>query len=256
MIHGHYPDAPKPRFNPDESGLPITLLERRMREDYRDHLQATFTEAGYSGVVAWPDLSTTIKADEEIAAVFVLSFLSAPLRKAVARFTRPGVAMVDLWRSVLPWRLRSRRRLLDVANELHCSGWQPFDIWLANRIAPDRCYPDGIVSLPRLRRPLPEAGWFLPCWPEDQDRQRRFDGLPSLSQEAYALFHGYGRNSPEIATRLGISRRSVSRRLRRVLYVVAGWPVPSLPWSISFHLRMGWGYRAGQVRRAWSALRG
>lgn len=259
MIHGYYPDTPKPRFDPDGAGLPIARLERRLQGAYQSWLEERLAGCGYASAVAWPEPTGNIAADESAAATFIVSLLAAPLRATVARWSSDGVATVDLWRR--PWRLRriARERLLDVANELHCAGWETFEFWLADRIAPDLHYPDGIMMPRRLRALLPEEmtppldRCFLPRWC-DTDRQARYETLPYLTQAAYALFHLYGRNSHEITKRLGIGRRSLTRRLRQALYVVEGWPIPSVLWVISFHLRMDWSFRLDRWRRAWAAL--
>jgi len=246
LIHRYRPYARPERFDPADAGVPITRLERRLRLDYRAQLETTFAGCGYRGAVAWPDPSADITADEESAAALIVSFLPASLRKAVAVSRRPGTAIADLWHFALPGRRILRGRLLRVANELHCSGWEPFDTWLANRIAPDRHYPHGLPEYRRLRRPSPQEldppqeQWSWPSWPNDEDRQQRFDSLPDLTQGAYVLFHLYGRNSPDIAQRLGISRWSVQRRIRRATYRMADWPLPSLFSTLRFELGWRW----------------
>lgn len=156
MIHRHLPSLLGKRHDPAHVGLIVTRLEQRLRQDYRASLEAAFAESGYAGAVPWPDPATTIEADEEAAATFVVTFLRAPLRIAGERSTKAGVATVDLWEHTPPWRRVLRDRLSQVRSEIRCSGWQAFDIWLADRIAPDRYYPSGIVHRQRLRRPLPE----------------------------------------------------------------------------------------------------
>lgn len=257
MIHRYSPWSSRTRFDPDDIDPAVAQLEHRLRREYRACLQGAFVESGYAGAVTWPDPSTGLEADEEAAAAFIVSSLRASLRRAVARSHRPDVATVDLWRRTWRWQAILRDRLLEVTSELGCSGWQAFDIWLADRVAPDRHYPGGYVHYQRRRRPLPEEmpafeGGLSPEWPEIM--QRRFDSLPDLSQEIYILFHGYGRNSHEIAKRLGISRRDVRRRLRRAIYVIFDWPIPSFAWNISFHLRMSWKRRKEQFQRAWATL--
>jgi len=261
VIHRYRRCARPERIDPADAGLPVARLERRLRLDYRAGLEAVFAGCGYRGAVAWPDPSTDIAADEEAAAVFILASLPAPLRKAVAASRRPGTATADLWRFSLPWRRLLRDRLLRVANELHCSGWEPFDAWLANRIVPDRHYPHGLPGYRRLRRPSPQEldpqqeQWSWPSWPHDEERQQRFDSLPDLTQGAYVLFHLYGRNSPEIAQRLGISRGSVQRRIRRATYNMAGWPLPSLCSTLRFEFDWRWERMKRQSRGVWAALR-
>lgn len=261
LIHRYQCHASADRFDPANEGLPIVPLEQRLRREYRAWLETAFAECGYAGAVVWPDPPVDIAADEEAAAAFVLPFLADDLRKAVAGSRRPDTAMADLWRLVLPWRRILRDRLLRVTDELNCSGWEPFDIWLANRIAPERHYPGGCVAYRRLRRPLleettrPQGEWLLPHWPEDAERQLRFDSLPSLTQDVYALFHCYGRNSHEIARGLHITRCSVKRRLHRIIYVMCGWPVPSIVQTLCFELNWRWERLKRQGRGIWAALR-
>jgi hypothetical protein len=257
LIHRHQCYASAARFDPTNEGVLIAPLEQRLRREYRAMLETAFAECGYAGAVAWPNPSADIAIDEEAAAAFVLPFLADDLRKAVAGSCRPNTAMVDLWCFVLPWRRIMRDRLLLVTSELHCSGWEPFDIWLANRIAPERHYPGGYVEYRRLRRPLPEemGEWLLPHWPEDAERQRRFDSLPRLTQDVYALFHCYGRNSPEIAKRLPITRRSVKRRMHRAIYIMCGWRLPSIFETLGFELNLRWERLRRQGRGIWTVLR-
>lgn len=238
----------------------IAPLEQRLRREYRVGLENAFAESGYAGAVAWPGPSADIAADEEAAAAFILSFLADDLREAVAGSHRADIAMVDLWRFALPWCRIGRDRLLRVTDALHCSGWEPFDIWLAHRIAPERHYPGGYAIYRRLRRPLPKEmtrtgeGWLLPHWPEDTKRQRRFNSLPSLTQDVYALFHCYGRDSHEIARRLHITRRSVKRRLHRAMYILCGWPLLSILGTLRFERNWRWACLKRQVRGIWTAL--
>jgi len=261
LIHRYRRCARPERFDPADTGLPVARLERRLREEYRAGLEAVFAGCGYRGAVAWPDLPADITVDEEVAAAFILSFLPASLRKAVTVSRRPDTSIADLWRFALPWRRMLRGCLLRVANEIHCSGWEPFDIWLGNRIAPDRHYPNGYAEYRRLRRPSPQEleppleKWSWPSWPNDEDRQQRFDSLPDLTQRAYVLFHLYGRNSHEIAQRLGISRGSVRRRIRRATYSMAGWPLPSLCSTLRFEFDWRWERMKRQSRGVWAALR-
>jgi len=256
MVHGYSPWVSGSRFDPDGPGLAVARLEDRLRREYRAWLEDAFAESGYAGAVAWPDPSTAIKADEEAAAAFVVSFLRAPLRRAVARSHRADVATADLWRCAWRWQTRMRARLLEVTSELGCSGWQAFDIWLADRVAPDRYYPGGYIYHQRRRRLLPEEmspqGGCTPQW--SANLQRQFDSLSGRTRQVYILFHGYGRSSYEIEKRLGISRRDVRRRLRRAAYLIMDRPEPSLAWSIAFDIRMRWATRKGQFKRAWAAL--
>lgn len=245
LIHGYNPYGGADRFDPEKTGLPIARLETRLRREYRQWLQSSFAESGYVGEIDWPGPLTDITADEEAAAAFIGSFLSASLRAAVAKSQRANIVTVDLWRSALPWRRFLRRRLLRITDAVRCAGWVPFDAWLANRIAPDRHYPQGYSMHQRRRRPLPEA---LPataptrvetCAPQaPSEVQRRFDSLPSLTQDAYVLFENYGRSVEEISRRLGLGRRSVDRRIRRAIYAIMGWPMPELAWTIGFELRL------------------
>lgn len=257
MIHRHLPSLLGKPHDPVHAEVIVTRLEQRLRQDYRASLEAVFAESGYAGTLPWPDPATTIEADEEAAATFVVTFLRDPLRIARERSTKAGVATVDLWQHARPWRRILRDRLLQVTGEIRCSGWQEFDIWLADRIASDRYYPSGINHLPRRRRPLPEEltppedRYLVPYWPDDRDKQRRFDNLPSLTRHVYSLFNIYGRNSYEISRRLGISRRSVRRRVGQTIYAIIGWPRSPLR-TIIVRLRMRWNRVAHKMRRVWA----
>ncbi|MBA2932589.1 hypothetical protein HZF05_00645 [Sphingomonas sp. CGMCC 1.13654] len=258
-IFRHWPRLDGEKHAARDSTATVTALGESLRLDYRASLEAAFIECGYVGTVLWPATSDDVHADENSAAAFIVSQLHPSLRAAVARSQREGVTTLDLWQSVRPWRRIRRGRLLQVAAELRCSGWQTFETWLADRIAPERYYPDGVMSIARLRRPLPgemdsaEPGLWLPHWPDDAERQARFDTLPIVTQHVYGLFHLSGRNSHEIARRLGISRRSVGRRRDRAFYAVAGWTYPNLAWRIYLVVsgkRNLWAYRLRKVRAA------
>lgn len=255
LHHRRYPATFKP------GQRVTTALTEGLQGEYRASLEAAFEECGYVGVVPWSHASVSVIEDQEAAASFIVSMLHQSLRKAAARLHADGIAVTDLWRRVRPWQRVRRNRLLQVDRELRCSGWQTFESWLADRVAPECHYPEGYALPRRLRRPLPEAedpAWqrlWLPHWPDDPDRQARFDKLPSLTQQVYGLFELGGRNSHEIARRLDISRRGVRRRHDRACYAVAGWTYPGLAWHIDFAVRMKCILWRSRVRKAWAALR-
>lgn len=238
----------------------VASLGERLRLDYRASLEAAFVECGYSGTVPWPAAGDDIHDDENAAAAFIVLQLHPSLRDAVERSQREGIDTLDLWRSVRPWHRITRDRLLQVASELRCSGWQTFETWLADRVAPERYYPDGVISIKRLRCPLPgevdssEPGHWLPHWPDDAERQARFDKLPPLTQHVYGLFHLSGRNSHEIARRLRITRRSVLHRRERAFYAVAGWTYPNVAWKILLAVDSKWANWAYRLRKGWAAM--
>jgi DNA-directed RNA polymerase specialized sigma24 family protein len=260
-IHRHWPGMPIEPCDLHGGDERSIELEQRLRREFRASLETAFNECGYAGKVAWSNPSASVENDEEAAATFIVSFLHPSLRAAVTRASRPGIATADLWRHAPWWQRGLRRLLLQVTSELRCSGWEHFDIWLAARIAPDCHYPSGIMSSPRLRRPLPEEidprqnGYWLPAWPDDPERQSRFDHLPELTQLVYGLFQINGRNSHEIARRLGIRRSSVRRRLHKAIYAVAGWAYPNIAWKILFAAEGKWIRRKSQIQRAWAAFR-
>ena len=247
LIHANTPYGGTDRFDAEEAGLPIALLERRLRREYRQHLESNFAASGYAGEIKWPAPSTDIVTDEEAAATFVVSFLSASFRSAAAKSREVDVATVDLWRFVPPWRRILRRRRLHIADALGCAGWMRFDVWLARRVAPDRHYPHFYTLHQRRRRPLPDETNAIPSLQDDarsreapSEAQRRFDRLPGLTQDAYILFETYGRSVDEISKRLGIGRRNADRRIRRAIYAIIGWPLPSPVWTLSFELKLRW----------------
>lgn len=234
-------------------------LQARLQRDYRQALEAAFAESGYPGKVAWPEPMADLAADQEAAATFVVAALSAALRKAVSRSRRAGVATVDQWRFVVPWRRVRRRRLLRVNDALHCAGWQPFDEWLAERLAPDARYPQGYVVHRRRRRPLPEE---RPLTEAEQDGAEiadtvqiptRLVGQPELTRHVWIFFHLYGRPYDEITRLLGISRRRVKRLRERAEYAIIGVPYPSLAFRIRFALmrkRLSFAWRWDIIRSA------
>src|SRR3546814_19496399 len=65
LIHANTPYGGTDRFDAEEAGLPIALLERRLRREYRQHLESNFAASGYAGVIKWPAPSTDIVTDEE-----------------------------------------------------------------------------------------------------------------------------------------------------------------------------------------------
>ena len=262
LIHRHNPNEGPDRFDSEKAGLPIAQLETRLRREYRERLESNFAESGYAGNIEWPDPFTDITADEEAAAAFVISFLSRPLRVAEARSRRTNIATVDLWRFAPPWRRLLRRRLSRITDAVRCAGWVPFDVWLANQIAPNRHYPHGYVLYQRRRRPLPDETIVASpaqkenCAPQaPSEAQRRFNTLPSLTQDAYLLFDHYGRSIDEISMQLGVGRRSVNRRIRRAIYAIGGWPLPSLVRTIGFELEWRWERLKRQCRSVLIALR-
>jgi hypothetical protein len=183
-VFRHWPRLDGEQHTARDSAALVPKLGEMLRLEYRASLEAAFIECGYAGTVFWPSTSDGVHDDETAAAAFIVSQLHPSLRDAAARSKREGIGTLDLWRSARPWRRVERNRLLQVASELRCSGWQTFETWLADRIAPERNYPDGVMSIARLRRPLPgemdsaEPGHWLPHWPNDADRQARFDALP------------------------------------------------------------------------------
>lgn len=261
LIHANTAYGGIDRFDAEKSRLPISLLETRLRREYRRHLESTFAESGYAGAIEWPDPTTDISRDEEAAAAFVVSFLCVPLRAAGAKLRKADVATVDLWRFALPWRRILRRRLLRITDAVRCAGWAQFDVWLARRVAPGCHYPHSYTLHQRRRRPLPDEIIPLPPPQEDDrfrkspsDAQRRFDSLPSLTQDAYVLFENYGRSVEEISRRLGIGRRNVDRRIRCALYAIMGWQLPSLASTVGFDLKLRWQRLKGQCRDILIAL--
>lgn len=258
-IYRHWPGMSElPRGQHDQRGIE---LEERVRQEFRSSLEAAFATSGYDGRVAWPNHAAPIEDDEEAAAVFIVGFLHPSLRKVISRASRTGSVTANLWRHIPRWRRGLRDALLEVTSELRCAGWQRFDECLAERIAPERHYPNGAATFRRLRSPLPEEmnppreGYWLPHWLDDPDRQAGFDRLPELTRLVYGLFQLSGRNKNEIARRLGISRRSVSRRLHRAIYAAYGWTYPNLGWKLLFAFDSKWTYWTSQWRRVRAVLR-
>lgn len=234
---------PPDRFPADGTGLRIAELERSLRQQYRRSCEITLAESGYAGIIAWPDPIAAIEADEEAAAAVVVSALPKALRQAVYRSCRLGIATVDLQRHVSPWRRSLRRSLGWVQLEIRYAGWQPFDEWLADRIASDRCYPHGYRTVLVRRRPLPDEqpGMVEPDLEDPPTKaqiemQARFDRLPALTQRAFILFRRYGRTDAEIARTLSLTQRSVTRRIQRALFAICDWPAPSPALSLLFEL--------------------
>lgn len=228
-------------------------LQARLQHDYRQSIAAAFAESGYPSDIAWPDPIADIAADQEAAAMFIVSQLPEALRGAVARSRRAGVATVDLWRFVAPWRWRRRDRLTRATDALCCAGWQPFDEWLAERLVPDHRYPHGYGLHRRRRRLLPEErpaaqanGQEIPV----QIPWRLVD-QPELTQQVWVLFHHYGRPFEEISRYLGISRRCVARLREQADYAIGGWPYPSLARRIRFALMV----KRLSLERRWEIIR-
>jgi len=222
---------------------PLTLaLQARLQQDYRHSLETAFTEAGYLGAVEWPMPPDDITADEAAAAAFVVALLPRSMQRAVASAGQIDVTTVDLWRTVWPWRRCRRERLLRVTETLQCSGWEPFDEWLAERLMPGRRYPHGYADYRRRRRPLPDERPLTEA--EENGAEiadtvqipERLATLPDLTRQVWILFHLYGRSFEEIARRLGISRRRVRRLREQADYARIGMNYPSLPDRIRFDL--------------------
>ena len=217
-------------------------LQARLQQEYRQALEAAFAGSGYPGEVEWSEPISDIAVDQEAAAAFVVTALSAALRKAVSRSRRADVATADQWRFVAPWRRGQRRRLLCVNDALHCAGWQPFDEWLAESLVPDQLYPQGYVTHRRRRRPFPEERPLTEA--EENGAEiadtvqipERLVGQPELTRHVWIFFHLYGRPYEEIARRLGINRRRVGRLRERAEYAVIGQRYPSLWERIRFEL--------------------
>jgi DNA-directed RNA polymerase specialized sigma24 family protein len=263
MIQAHGAFGTPERFPPEGHGLATAMLEQRVRQQYRAWTEQTLVESGYTGAIKWPDSSEPIEADHEAVATCIILTLPPGLRKAVERARRRGIATTELWRHVLPWRRLLRRRLNRVQREIRYSGWRSFDEWLADRVAPDRHYPDGYSTLSVRRRPLPDEEGFHPA-PDGNDAplsetqtqmQERFDSLPPLTQDAWLLFNHHGRTDEEIAKRLCISRGAARRRINRATYIICGWRVPSLAHRLSFDIKCRWARRQRQFTNAWAALR-
>jgi DNA-directed RNA polymerase specialized sigma24 family protein len=232
-------------------GSATAALQARLQQDYRQSIAAAFAESGYPGDIAWPGPIADIAADQEAAAAFLVAQLPTVLRKAAQRSRRAGVATIDQWRFVGPWRRRRRKRLLCINDALRCAGWQPFDEWLADRLLPDHRYPHGYAEYRRQRRPLPvERQTTVVDTIQVPERQT---GQPALSQQVWVLFHHYGRSYEEIARYLCISRASVKRRRTQAWYAILGETYPSLASRIRFNLmvkRLSFEWRWEIIRSA------
>ncbi|KTE07143.1 MULTISPECIES: hypothetical protein [unclassified Sphingopyxis] len=240
-------------------GSATAALQARLQRDYRQTIAAAFAESGYPNNIAWPDPIADIAADEEAATAFLVAQLSALLRKAVVRSRRAGVAAVDQWRFVGPWCRRRRDRLLRVNDALRCSGWQPFDEWLADRMVSDHRYPHGYADFRRRRRPLPEE---RPMTAAEADGDEIADTVqipvrlveqPELTRHVWIFFHHYGRSYEEIGRRLGIGRADVERRRAQAEYAILGADYPSLASRICFKLmvkRLSFEWRWEVIRSA------
>lgn len=254
--------APEP-MPPDERGLAVAALEQQLRHQYRQWTEQTLVESGYTGTIRWPELSEPIEADYEAAATPILATLLPILHQAVERSRRHGIATTDLWRHIVPWRPLLRNRLARVHREISHSGWRPFGQWLADRIAPDRCYPHGYATPSVRRRPLPDEEGYKaaldinlapPCKAQSRMRER-LDGLPPLTRDAWLLFIRHGRTVEEIAGRLGIGRRAARRRIERATHIVCDWRIPSLASRLSFGIRCRWARWQRQFAKVRAALR-
>lgn len=232
-------------------GSAAAALQARMQQGYRQSIATAFAESGYPNDIAWPDPMDDIAADQEASAAFLVAQLPKALREAVARSRRAGVATIDQWRFVGPWRRRRRGRLLRVTDALRCAGWQPFDEWLADRLVPDHRYPHGYAEYRRRRRPLPVERHMTVA--DTIQVPERLTGQPELSQQVWVLFHHYGRSYEEIARYLGISRASVKRRRTQSWYAILDETYPSLAWRIRFNLmvtRLSFEWRWEIIRSA------
>lgn len=262
MIVARRLHRPLCRFDPATIGGPIAQLEHDMRRQYRQWLEATMIASGYDGAIQWPALSVDDDAEREAIAALILPDLPAKVRRAVARSGPRGIAAM-VWRYVPPWRTVMRHHLDRLAREVRHSGWLPYDAWLANRIAPDHHYPDGL-PIPRVvRRPLGHEETPVDHAEEESvyspvpiEKQERFDRLPVLTRQAYFLLRHYGRTADEIAERLGIGRWSVKRRIRIALFVVITGAPPPIWHTVSFEFKLQWRRWRDRVHRAWKALRG
>jgi DNA-directed RNA polymerase specialized sigma24 family protein len=259
MIDRQFPIWERQHPMPPSAGSPAICLEQRLRLDYRASVEASFAEGGYAGAVLWPAFSESSHADEEAAALFILTFLRQPLQMAYARSAKPGVAMIDLRRHIPSWRWVQRRRLREIASEIYCSGLRSFELWLAYRISPDLHYPSRLLILPHRRRALPKEldprreGYHMPYWPNDAAKQQRFDRLPAVTQHVAALTLLYGRSHYEIARRLGISRRSVARHHRSAIVAIAFRHRRPMVKEIVHGTRLGWRLLRRKARKSWAA---
>ena len=193
MIHHQFPAWARERPTPADMSARATVLERRLRFDYRAYLEAAIAECGYVGTITWPEPPATIEADGGGRCALRDSIPSPTFAETHARSSLPDIATVDLWRHVPRWRRRHRERLLQLAHEIRLSGWQAFDTWLADRIASDLLYPSRLPIPRTLRRPLPEQldptrrGHDVVCCPDHPAIQRRFDRLPDLTLHVFSV---------------------------------------------------------------------
>lgn len=262
MIAAQRLHQPRRSFDPATIGRPIARLEHNVRRQYRQWLEMTMIASGYNGAVQWPALSADDNVEREAIAALILSDLSEKVRRAVARSGARGIAAM-VWRYVPPWRTITRHRLDRLAREVRHSGWLPFDVWLANRIAPDHHYPDGLPVPRVVRRLLPDEQTAIDH-AKDEDAysyqpiatRERFDRLPVLTRQAYFLLRHYGRTADEIAERLGIARWSVKRRIRIALFVVITGSPPPIWHTVSFEFKLQWRRWRDRVHGAWKALCG
>lgn len=234
-------------------------LERRLMLDYRASLEAAIADCGRAGTIPWPEPPTSIEADSEVAARFIIRFLHPPLQRAHTRSSSPDIATVDLWRHAPRWRWRYRDHLLQLANEIRLSGWQAFDIWLADRIAPDLLYPSRLDLPKTLRRPLPEEldpaqqGHDVIYWPDHPAIQRRFDRLPERTLLIYSLNRIYGRSYAEIGRRFAISRKQVFAHMVRAIGACTG-SRHSLAEDITYQSKVLWRLLKRKARARWVAF--
>lgn len=240
-------------------GSATAALQARLQQGYRQSIAAAFAESGYPGDVSWPDPIAGIAADEEATAAFLVAQLPAALRKAVVRSRRAGVATIDQWRFVGPWRRCLRDRLWRVNDALRCAGWQPFDEWLADRLVPEHRYPHGYADYRRRRRLLPEERPMTAAEAKGDEIAdtvqipARLADQPELTRHVWIFFHHYGRSYEEIARRLGIGRAEAERRRARAEYAILGADYPSLPSRIRFNLmvkRLSFEWRWELIRSA------
>jgi len=242
------------RFDPASNGLPIAKLEKETRLQYRQWLEDAMATSGYRGAINWPELSADENAEREAVAALILPGLPEKVRRAVERSRKIDGIAATCRREIPVWRVLTRCQLRRLEREVHYSGWVPFDVWIADRIAPERHYPDGLPISRIKRRPLPEEGGMratVPTWVQDA-----FDRLPALTREAFFLHNRYGRTSDEITERLGIGRRSASRRIHTGLHVIlTGSPAPARH-MLAFDLKLQWNHWAGRIRMAWRAMHG
>lgn len=263
MIHARCAFDVPVRMPADAGGLAIAALERQLRRQHRDWAEQTLAESGYSGAILWPEPSEPIEADHEAVATLIVATLAPALRRAFKRSRRRGTATANLWRYIPLWRSIVRRRLDRVRRQISYSGWRRFDEWLADRIAPDRHYPDGYATPRVRRRPLPDEEGYEPASDLDaaplSEKQRlmqaRLASLPPLTHDAWPLFIRHGRTDEEIAERLGISARAARQRIDRAMRIVCGWRTSSLAFRLRFNIQRRWVWRRRQLSKILGALR-